>query len=127
MNNLLTWRFWFTIRPESLLPLAQKCFIGLLLVLIVLSVLTIIAKSRGGIYKGFFKRLYGFSLSNFLIGLIFFFFNYEMVPFFSARFWLAIWAIVMLVWLFFILKKLKVIPVQKKQLEKENELKKYLP
>lgn len=127
MTNLLTWRFWFTLRPETLSPLAQKCFVGLLIVFAILAIITALIKRKGGVYRGFFKRIYNFCLSNAIIGLVILFFNYELVPFFSARFWLALWAIVMTVWLIFIIKKLKTIPRQKKQQEHEQELKKYLP
>ncbi len=127
MTNLLTWRFWFTLRPEALTPLAQQCFIWLLVIFAVIAVLIAIIKRRGGVYRGLFNRLYGFFLSNAVIGLIILFFNYELVPFFSARFWLGLWALVMILWLALILKKLKTIPLQKKQKEQEQELKKYIP
>lgn len=127
MTNLLTWRYWFTLRPENLSSLMQNLFTGFIGVLILLAILTIIIKRKGGVYRGFFTRFYNFCLGNAFIGLIFYFFNYEMVPFFSARFWLAIWALVMLVWLILILKRLKNIPLQKKKHEEENEIKKYLP
>lgn len=127
MTNLLTWRFWFTLRPEALTPQIQQCFIWLLITFAVIAILIAIIKRRGGIYRGLFNRLYGFFLSNAIIGLIILFFNYEMVPFFSARFWFGLWALVMIVWLVLILKKLKTIPLQKKQKEQEQELKKYIP
>jgi hypothetical protein len=127
MTNLLTWSFWFTLSPDPLTPLPQKVFIGLLIILAAAAIFIALIKRGIGIYRGFLNQLYGFCLGNAVIGLILFFFNYEMVPFFSARFWLAIWGIVMLIWLFFILKKLKRIPLQKKEIEKNKELKKYLP
>lgn len=127
MTNLLTWNFWFTLRPENLTPFIQNCFIGLIIALALLAIIMVLAKRKGGIYRGFFKRLYTFYLSNAIIGLIFLFFNYEMVPFFSARFWLALWAIIMVAWLFFIFKKLKTIPLQRKQQAQTDEIKKYLP
>ncbi len=127
MKNLLTFNYWFNLNPESLIPYAQQIFLAFLVLLFILTILIAIIKKRSGIYKGFFKRLYSFCLSNTLIGLILWFFNYETIPFFSARFWLGLWALSMLAWLIFILLKLKNIPQQKKQREKEQELKKYLP
>ena len=127
MTNLLTWRYWFTLRPESLSTLAQNCFVAFLIILVLIAFFVALAKRKGGIYRGFFRRVYSFCLSNAVIGLVFLFFNYEMVPFFTARFWLALWAIVMVVWFVFIIKKLKTIPEQKKMREQEKELKKYLP
>lgn len=127
MTNLLTWSFWFTLRPESLIPTTQKLFIGLLIAFTLAALIIALLKRKSGIYRGFFKSLYNFLLSNVVIGFILFFCNYEMVPFFSARFWLAIWFITMLIWLFFVVKKLKAIPLYRKENEKEQELKKYLP
>jgi len=127
MTNLLTWRYWFTLRPETLAPFAQRGFIFLLIIFAALAIILALVKRRGGIYRGLYKRLYNFFLSNAVIGLIILFFNYEMVPFFSARFWIALWALIMIVWLVFIIKKIKTIPLQKKQKEREQELKKYLP
>jgi len=127
MTNLLTWRFWFTLRPETLTPLSQKLFIGFLIILAVAAFLIALVKRKSSIYRGSFKQLYNFCLSNAFIGLLLLFFNYELVPFFSARFWLAIWMVVMIVWFGFIIKKLKNIPLQKKQREQEKELKKYIP
>ena len=127
MKNLLTWQFWFNLRPEPLMSFAQKSFIAFFIILIVFTILTAFLKKKSSIYRGFLKRLYNFFLSNSLIALIFFFFNYEIIPFFSARFWLGLWALVMIIWLFFILKSLGKISISKKELEKERELKKYLP
>ncbi len=127
MTNLLTWPFWFTLNPGPLTPLAQKLFIGLTAVFILAAIIIFFIKRKSGIYRGLLKKLYTFCLSNFFISLLFHFFNYELVPFFSARFWLALWGITMLIWLFFILKKLKSIPLQKKEQDKNKELKKYLP
>lgn len=127
MNNLLTWHFWFNLRPEALLPYIQKSFVALFLLLIVLSIITFILKKKSSIYRGFIKRLYNFFLSNSLIALVILFCNYELIPFFSARFWVGLWIIMMLTWLLFIFKSLGKIAVQRKELEKERELKKYLP
>lgn len=127
MKNLLTVNYWFSLRPESLIPLAQKLFIAFIIFLAVLAVVIALIKRKGGIYRGFLNRLYTFSLSNALIGLVLIFFNYELVPFFSARFWLGLWIIIMIAWLVAILRGLKAIPAQKKQKEEELARKKYLP
>lgn len=127
MKNLLTLNYWFNLRPEALLPYAHKALIGLLIALAVLAIVTAFLKTKNSLYRGLCKRLYSFFLTNTLLGLLLFFFNYEAVPFFSARFWIGLWFLLMIIWLFFILKSLKAIPAQKKQLEKEKELKKYIP
>lgn len=127
MTNLLTWNYWFTLEPEALIPLAQQIFIGLIIFLALAALVVALLKNGGGIYRGLFKRVYSFCLTNALLGLILLFFNYETVPFLSARFWLGAWAVTMIVWLVFIGRQLKSIPVLRKQLEQEKEFKKYLP
>ncbi|NLZ74691.1 hypothetical protein GX917_02210 [Candidatus Falkowbacteria bacterium] len=127
MKNLLTWNFWFNLRPEPLIPTTQKIFIITLIAFAFIAFLIALFKKRASIYRGFYKSLYSFFFINTVIGLTLFFFNYEMIPFFSARFWLALWFLTMLVWLFFILKKLKKIPLTKEENKKEEEIKKYLP
>ena len=127
MTNFLTLNYWFNLQPEALLPLAQKSLMWLVIILAAAALVIALIKNTGGIYRGFLKRLYSFCLTNALIGLLLIFFNYETVPFFSARFWLGLWALIMLIWLIVILKKLKTIPVIKKQKEQEQALKKYLP
>ncbi|HBA37048.1 TPA: hypothetical protein DCZ15_04255 [Candidatus Falkowbacteria bacterium] len=127
MQNLLTLDYWFNLRPETLTPLAQKLFIGLLIGLAILAIIIAFLKKWGGLYRGFLKRLYNFCLANAVIGLLLFFFNYEVIPFLSARFWLGIWAISLIVWLIFVLKSLARIPRIKKEHEQNEELKKYIP
>ncbi len=127
MKNLLTADYWFNLAPAEFIPSVQKMFIALIILLAAGALMIAITKSRAGIYRGFFKRLYSFCLGNAIIGLIFLFINYETVPFFSARFWLALWALSMIIWIIPIIKILKAVPERKKTIEKEREFKKYLP
>ncbi len=126
-QNLLTWKYWFALKPESLSSLGFYVFWGLLALLFLLTIALAIVKKKAGIYRGLLNRLYSFSLGNFIIGLVIIGLNYEAVPFLSARFWIGLWVIGLLVWLGFILKGLRKIPIQKKELEAEKEKRKYLP
>ena len=127
MSTLLTLAFWFNLRPGSLGSLSRNVFIGIILSLVILAILFFIAKKKKGLYKHFFSNLYDFCLSNAVIGLLLLFFNYEVVPFFSAHFWYLLWIISAVLWLFSILKKLKKIATRKKQQNEVDEIKKYLP
>lgn len=127
MKNLLTVDYWMNLAPVPLIPVAQKMFVAFIIILAAAALAIAMHKSKAGIYRGFFKRLYSFCLGNAIIGLIFLFFNYERVPFFSARFWLGIWALSMIAWIIPILKGLKEIPKKKAAREQEQEFKKYLP
>lgn len=127
MQNLFTWKYWFTVNPGIASSTRLNILIGLVALLIIGAIVATIAKKYSSLYRGFFKRIYNFSAANLIIGLVVIFFNYENVPFFSSRMWIAIWLIEMIVWKFFILKEAKRIPKNKKELEAEKELKKYLP
>jgi hypothetical protein len=128
MRNLLTLKYWFTLRPESLTPVYLKAFIALIILFFVLFfVFRFVGKKKKALYANIFRRLSSFFISNFLIGLVILFFTYEMVVFLSARFWILFWAIEMLIWFIFIIRKLREIPSRRKQLEEEKEFKKYIP
>ncbi|MDD4332633.1 MAG: hypothetical protein PHT51_00800 [Patescibacteria group bacterium] len=128
MRNLLTLKYWFTLRPEAFLPVYLKAFIALIILFAVLFVVFwLLGKKKKALYANIFRRLSSFFASNFFIGLVILFFSYEMVVFLSARFWIMFWGIEMLVWLIAIIRKLKEIPERKKQLEKDKEFKKYIP
>lgn len=127
MRHLLDLNYWFNLRPETLSSVGQTMFIILLAIFLVAIIVIFIAKKKMGIYRGFFKRISDFCVGNLIIGGTLLFFNYEIIPFFSARFWLAIWAIVMIVWKYFILKTLKKIKLDRNDKGKEDQFKKYLP
>jgi len=127
MQNLLTLKYWFTTNPEPLIPLALNLLLGFVILLVVLAIVFSLAKKRNKLYKRVYQKLYDFSFTNVIIGIFFIFFHHEHVPFFSARFWLALWLIGMIVWLVFTLKGLKKIPERKKELEKTKEFNKYIP
>ncbi|MDD4271253.1 MAG: hypothetical protein PHF50_00420 [Patescibacteria group bacterium] len=129
MGNFLTWNFWFSARPGAFTDLSLKMVLGFIFLLIILSIASGVIKKRWlkSLYFSFWSGLYTFFITNAIIGLVLTFFNYEMVPFLSARFWFLFWAIGMLVWLVFICRLAIKIPEKKAQMEKEKEFKKYIP
>jgi hypothetical protein len=129
MGNFLSLNFWFNLRPEAFTPGSFKIILGIILLLIFLSVVSGIGKKRWSksLYFSFWNSLYYFFLTNAIIGLLLTFFNYEMVPFLSARFWFLLWVIGMIIWLIFVSRIIIKIPQKKALLEKEKEFKKYIP
>lgn len=127
MSNLLTANYWFSVNPGPLVPNAFNILIGITIFFFVASIVFLFLKKKKSLYRGVFTSLYNLSITGFIIGLVFLFFHYESLPFFTARFWLAIWVIVMAVWFFYIVKKMRKIPKRKEEIEKEKELKKYIP
>lgn len=125
--SLLSLSFWFNLRPGSMPATYRNILLGVAISLLISAVIFFVLKRRKGFYKKIFINLYDFSVSNAFFGLLLLFFNYELVPFFSARFWFLIWVISAIIWLYYILKKLKEIPEKKRKSEEVDEIKKYLP
>lgn len=129
MGNFLNFDFWFSLRPGTFISSSLKIMLGFIILLIIMAIVSGVIKRKWAksLYAGFWASLNSFFLSNAIIGLFLTFFNYEMVPFLSARFWLLLWGAGMAVWLFFICKMIIKIPQKKALLEKEREFKKYIP
>lgn len=127
MSTLLSLSFWFNLRPGSMSGLSKNIFLAFIVALIIFAIITFIAKRKKGSYRRFFSSIYNFCVSNVLIGLMLLFFNYEIVPFFSAYFWYLIWVVVMIIWLFNILLTLRKTMTTKKEQTGADEIKKYLP
>lgn len=129
MGNFLTWNFWFNPRPGAFISFSLQAVLVFIFLLVILSIISGIIKKRWfkSLYSSFWGGLYAFFLTNGIIGLLLTFFNYEMVPFLSARFWFLLWVISMLVWLYFIYRVAAKIPAKRAQMEKEKEFRKYIP
>jgi O-antigen ligase len=61
------------------------------------------------------------------VGVFVWFFMYETVPFFSARFWFIVWALVNFIWFYFIARAILQVPQKKEEYERLQQFKKYLP
>ncbi len=127
MNNLISPSFWFNLRPPAMLTIFNYIFIGSLVLLLIISILAFYFKKRKKTYKSFWLKLYDFSASNLIIGLFLWFFSWQEVPFLSARFWLIIWAFLIIFWLIFIYKHLKRIPINLKKIQEQEKFNKYIP
>jgi len=129
MGNFLTLNFWFNLRPGVFTGFSFKVVAGFVILMIVSAVVAGIGKKRWlkSLYVGLWNSLYYFFLTNAIVGLFLIFFNYEMTPFLSARFWFLLWAAGMIVWAVFIYKVVVKIPQRKARFEKEKEFKKYIP
>lgn len=107
--------------------LFRNIFIAFLVFLTIAAVYFFIVKKKKGLYRNFFSKIYNFCISNVIIGLLLLFFNYEIVPFFSAYFWYLIWFVSSVWWFIAIMLDLKKIAARKKELAQKDEITKYLP
>lgn len=127
MNNLLSPVFWFNQRPGLLIPLWRNTLLASIAIFFILAVVAFLLKKRGGVYARLWERIFSFSSANTFVVLLLFFFNSEMIPVLSSRFWYVLWVIGAVIWAFFIIKYALSLPIKKKEIEKQREFEKYLP
>jgi len=101
MGNLFTLNFWFNYYPLEMLPASKMVFTVLVALLLGASIIFFLIRKRNSLYR----RWYGFFSANAIIGVIFWFFNFQLVPFWSARIWLLLWLLGMVWWALSILKR----------------------
>jgi hypothetical protein len=125
--NLLSFDFWFNYRFLALLPIFEKLFYGSVVLFLALTIFFFFWKKKKSLYTGLWLNCFNFSLTNFIVGVILLFFYYEQVAFFSARVWLGIWAIEIVIWLINIVRHLLRIPQKKRQLKAQMDYNRYIP
>lgn len=129
-SNLLKFDYWFEARTIPLGPVTLKILLVILLAALILAIIISFRKAK--IKEKLENRLFG-KLANWLyslsiVGLIFLFFRQQSVPYLGMRFLIALWFLICLVWLIFILRFIIVkIPKIKEEKQKKLELEKYLP
>jgi len=125
---LFTFNYWFNTRPNPISGLSESLLAFFIILFIVL---TIIAKIKTNkkqiIYSKIWDKIFIFSLTQSIFGVLLFFFNYQMVPILMSRFWFLLWLIMILVWCYILFKQIKKIPERKETIAKEKEFKKYIP
>lgn len=127
LKNLFSNNYWFELIPGNFSQTGKTAFLVLILIFLLGAIVTAIYRKKITLYRKTSSRIYDFFIINFFLALIFFFFRVEIIPFLSARFWLGIWFISLIIWLYFIFKDLKKISEKKEELEKKKEKEKYIP
>jgi hypothetical protein len=127
MKTLLSLAYWFNLRPGTFSRNGLIIYLAILGVLAVLILVSFLLKNRKSIYRPIYKRVHAFSITNLLIGLLWLFFSYELLPILSARFWLLLWGAGAAFWLYFIGKVVIKIPLLREQKIQEAEYRKYIP
>lgn len=127
MENLLTFKFWFSSRSGYFIEPIHYGFIALIAVFVAAGIVLVFAKKKKMANRKTLASLASFCFTNsLLLGLIMFL-SYEEVPVLSARIWLAIWALEMAAWIYFIISYYKKYLAKKDELIKQQEFKRYLP
>ena len=120
----------FSLRPpimqnRALIISATVFGLGIILA-IVFKLIT--EKTKDGLKIKAFRRLFHLLLTMGIIGYVYLFFAWQGIPLLSARFWLLLWLIIVLIWLGFILKYLFfAVPKLRKDIDRKRKFEKYLP
>ncbi|MDP2586239.1 MAG: hypothetical protein Q8P32_00490 [Candidatus Komeilibacteria bacterium] len=131
MSQFLQLSFWFDKYPLPFFALAMWVALGVLIAAVAFGAWSKWQSNKNGLdklTKIVWQKLGSLFLSFGIVGLILMFFKQQRVPYLGMRFWLALWLVICLVWLAFILKFIfKEIPRIKEERKKQAEIKKYLP
>ena len=128
MTSLFSLSYLFNMRPGGLHFIGMMAFfIAILIFIIIIFLFTIAKKRKNNIYFRVWRALNTFAVTNLILALFLFFFEYEEIYIFAARFWLVLWALSMLVWLIFVFREFKKIPAIKEEHEKNKAFNKYIP
>lgn len=130
-DHLLDVSSWFTLRPAEVGGLAGNIVFGFFVGLFVIGIVSKIVaahKTHDRYLRELGEHIGSLLLTMGLLGLLFYFFSFERIQLFGARFWYAVWLIGLIVWIVFLIRfGFKTIPVLRgKELTRE-QLRKYFP
>ncbi len=123
--------YWLTLQPPEVGGLLGGLVFGLFVLFLVFGIIGRIVVDRKGDDR--YKRDVGSRISSLLVtmgllGVILFFFSFEGIQLFGARFWYPLWVLATLVWVFFLVRYVKRdIPAKREREERLREQGKYLP
>jgi hypothetical protein len=128
--NIFSAKYLFAVQPGPFLPIVFKFIVPFFAVLIILGMIAkkFAKKNHFRPVKIFFTKIYHFTITMGVLGLVYVFFRQQDVIYLAMPLWLLLWAVGALVWLSFILKYYFTDrPKQIEELSDEVEKKKYLP
>ena len=131
MSSLLQPTYWLTLQPPEVGGLLGSIVFGVFVLFLVFGIIGRIVVDRSG--EDRYKREIGSRVSTLLVtmgilGVSLFFFSFEGIQLFGARFWYPIWIVATIVWAFFLVRYMKRdVPAKRAREESLREQGKYLP
>lgn len=123
--------FWFDLTPVALSPVFEKGFFLFFAGMILFgAVARIVAKNKKGdrYLVQTYRKIAVMLITMGFAGLVFFFFTYEELYIFGARFWFLFWAIGLIAWAVSIVRFVKVkVPQAKEDSAMKSAFNKYIP
>lgn len=133
LSDLMSVRYWMTPNPGVIsdqTALFFAVFFGtfILLKILLLTMGRQYIVSLSKYHKALVYRLENLLVTMGILGLLWLFFVYELIPFFSGRFWFIIWALVVAIWAYYIFYSASVeVPVLVRRDKERESARKYLP
>jgi type IV secretory pathway TrbD component len=128
---LLQPKYWLTLAPVPLSSLSEKLLAGFFAVVFIAGIVARMVEKKQKFDRFKIKAVRSLSqlgLTMGAVGLLLFFFAYENIRLFGARFWYPLWIVGVVIWLIFIWRDYyKVAPALKAKEEIRQQQKKYLP
>ncbi|KKW31584.1 MAG: hypothetical protein UY76_C0055G0007 [Candidatus Uhrbacteria bacterium GW2011_GWA2_52_8d] len=131
MSSLLQPTYWLTLQPPDVGGLLGSIVLGMFVVFLVLGITGRMVVDRRG--EDRYKREIGNRISTLfvtmgILGVILFFFSFEQIQLFGARFWYPTWVIATVAWILFLVRYTKRdVPAKRAREERLREQGKYLP
>ncbi|MCX6715168.1 MAG: hypothetical protein NTX72_05145 [Candidatus Uhrbacteria bacterium] len=123
--------FWLSIAAANVDGLPGKLILGFFLLLILIGVvcrIVLMQSSKDRYLKLIGKRLVTCSLTMGITGVILYFFSYEGIQLFGARFWYLIWVVAFIAWVTVLVKfVMKEVPEMRNKNVNQHAKSKYIP
>ncbi len=131
MSSLLQPMYWLTLQPPEVGGLLGSIVFGFFVAIFILGIIGRMVVDRKGSAR--YKKEIGNRISTLLVvmgllGVLLYFFSFEEIQLFGARFWYPVWIVVTAVWVFFLVRYVKRdVPAKRAREQHLREQGKYLP
>lgn len=129
-DNFFDPSYWLTFSPPSVGGTSGNMIFGFFILFFVLGIVVrIVANNRteDRYLKIIANRLAAWFITMGLLGVMLYFFSFEGINFFGAKFWYIVWVIITLIWFSYLFKVFKKIPEIKDKAVQNREKYKYFP
>lgn len=120
----------FTLRPP-VMSLRALIILGVIFVSLIVAGIVIkiyLPKIKDGLKVKGFRRLSHLCFTQGITGAVYWFFAWQGIALLSSRFWLLIWAISLVLWLYFIYRYLYIkVPMLRKDIDSKRKFSQYIP
>ncbi|MBI4256771.1 hypothetical protein HY626_01800 [Candidatus Uhrbacteria bacterium] len=131
MSSFIQPTYWLTLQPPEVGGFLGSIVFGFFILFLILGITGRIVVDRRGddrYRREIGSRISGLLITMGLLGIILFFFSFEEIQLFGARFWYLVWTIAVFVWTFFIVRFVRRdIPEKRAREIALREQGKYLP